>query len=211
MKYLYNPPRLAKNLFSDFYWETKNKKVLLTFDDAPNPLTTESILKRLSDEKIKAMFFCVGENADKFPDLILQIKSEGHSFGNHTFNHKILKKLSMFEKEEQIESVNRIFEEKFNLKLNYFRPPHGRFQLSTGKLLRKYNLKNVMWSLLTYDYKNDLSLVKFAVENYLNHNSIIVLHDSNKSKDIILDSISMITEKVVERKYQFGEAEECLN
>lgn len=211
MKYLYNPPIILKKIFSDFSWNTNNEKILLTFDDGPNPGTTEIILKKLSEEKIKALFFCVGENVQKYPELIHQIKDEGHSFGNHTFNHKILNKISDEEKDYQISSVNAIFNDQFDIKLKYFRPSHGRFQLSTSSLMKKHNLKNIMWSLLTYDYKNDLSIVKFAVEKYLKPNSIIVLHDSNKSKNIISDSISFIADEVEKRNYQFGEAEECLN
>lgn len=211
MKYLYNPPRLIKNVFKDFYWETKNNKILLTFDDAPNPGTTEIILKKLSDEKIKALFFCVGDNVKKYPDLVSQIISEGHSVGNHTFNHKNLNSTLSNEKNYQILSVNMLFEERFNIKLKYFRPPYGRFSLSTNRLLKKFELKNVMWSLLTYDYKNDFSITKFAIEKYLQKNSIIVLHDSNKSKNIILNSISLITENALKKNYQFGRAEECLS
>jgi len=211
MKYRYDSPILLKKIFNDFYWNTNNGKVLLTFDDGPNPLTTELILKKLSDEKIKSLFFCVGENVQKYPELVQLLKNEGHSFGNHTFNHKILKTITDEEKKSQISSVNKIFEEKFNIKLKYFRPPHGKFQLSTSSLLKQHNLKNVMWSLLTYDYKNDLSIVKFAIEKYLKHNSIIVLHDSNKSKNIIADSISLIADEARKRNYQFGEAHECLN
>lgn len=211
MKYLHNPPIILKKIFSDFSWNTNNGKVLLTFDDGPTPRTTEIILKKLSEEKIKALFFCVGENVQKYPELIEQIKDEGHSFGNHTFNHKILSKISNEEKDYQISTVNKIFNDQFDIKLNYFRPSHGRFQLSTSSLMKKHNLKNIMWSLLTYDYKNDLSIVKFAVEKYLKPNSIIVLHDSNKSKNIISDSISFIADEVRKRNYQFGETEECLN
>ena len=120
-------------------------------------------------------------------------------------------KISDDEKDIQISSVNKIFKEQFDIKLKYFRPSHGRFQLSTSSLLKKHQLKNIMWSLLTYDYKNDLSIVKFAVEKYLKPNSIIVLHDSNKSKNIISDSICFIADEVRNRDYQFGEADECLN
>jgi len=211
MKYLYSPPLIIKKLFSDFYWNTTNSKVLLTFDDGPNPGSTEQILKNLSDKNIKALFFCVGENVKKYPDLVRQINDEGHTFGNHTFNHKVLKTISKEEKDYQITSVNSLFEEKFDIQLKYFRPPHGIFQLSTSTLVKKHNLKNIMWSLLTYDYKNDLSIVKFTVEKYLQNNSILVLHDSNKSKNIITDSISFITDEVRKRKYQFGETKECLN
>jgi peptidoglycan/xylan/chitin deacetylase (PgdA/CDA1 family) len=211
MKYHYNPPLILKKVFSDFIWNTTNGKVLLTFDDGPNPGTTEIILKKLADEKIKALFFCVGENVQKYPDLINQIKEAGHTFGNHTFNHKILNKISDEEKDYQISSVNKIFKDQFDIKLKHFRPSHGRFQLSTSSLLKKHQLKNIMWSLLTYDYKNEISIVKFAIEKYLKHNSIIVLHDSNKSKNIISDSISFISDEVRKRNYQFGEADECLN
>ncbi len=211
MKYLYNPPILLKKVFNDFNWNTINQNILLTFDDGPNPETTEVILKKLNDEKIKALFFCVGNNVQKYPELVNQIKAEGHSFGNHTFDHKILNKISIEEKVQQIFSVNNLFQERFTIKLKYFRPPHGKFQLSTDRLLKKFGLKNVMWSLLTYDYKNDLSIVKFAVEKYLKQNSIIVLHDSNKSKEIINDSISFIADEVRKNNYQFGEANECLS
>ena len=211
MKYLYNPPLLLKKIFGSFYWETTNNKVLLTFDDGPNPGTTEIILKKLSVEKTKALFFCVGDNVNKYPDLVRDILSEGHLVGNHTFNHKILNRISDQEKDYQIGSVNKIFFENFGIKLKYFRPSHGRFQISTPSLMKKYDLKNVMWSLLTYDYKNDLSIVKFAVEKYLKQNSIVVLHDSNKSKNIIVDSISFIIDEARKRNYQFGESEECLN
>lgn len=210
MKYLYNPPILVKKLFSDFYWNTKNDKILLTFDDGPNPETTEIILEKLSKEKIKALFFCVGENIQKHPELAQSILSEGHSIGNHTLNHKILSKISNQEKDYQISTFNSILKEKFSIDIKYFRPPHGKFQLSTSSLLKDYNLKNVMWSLLTYDYKNDISMVKFTIQKYLNKNSIIVLHDSNKSKNIIADSISLISDEVRKRDYNFGDTEECL-
>jgi peptidoglycan/xylan/chitin deacetylase (PgdA/CDA1 family) len=202
---------LLKKIFNDFNWNTINQNILLTFDDGPNPETTEVILKKLNDEKIKALFFCVGNNVQKYPELVNQIKAEGHSFGNHTFDHKILNQISIEEKVQQIFSVNNLFQDKFNITLKYFRPPHGKFQLSTDRLLKKFELKNVMWSLLTYDYKNDLSIVKFAVEKYLKQNSIIVLHDSNKSKEIISDSISFIADEVRKNNYQFGEANECLS
>ncbi|GMU97133.1 hypothetical protein [Ignavibacterium album] len=98
----------------------------------------------------------------------------------------------------------------FGYQVKYFRPPHGRFQLVTNRLLKKNNLKNVMWSLLTYDYKNNFELVKFAVTNFLKKDSIVVLHDSNKSKQIIKDAISVIIEEADKKNFTFGEPSECL-
>ena len=209
-RYLYNPPGLIKALFIDFIWETKNNKILLTFDDGPIPETTEAILKYLNEQKIKAVFFCVGENCQKYPDLVSSLINEDHLIANHTFHHKKITQLNEKEIIFEIDSFNNMMLTQHNYKIKYFRPPHGRFNLSTSKLLKEKNLKNVMWSLLTYDYKNDIKLVKFAVQKYLRQNSIIVLHDSNKSKNIIIDSIKIILDEASKNGFEIGEPAECL-
>ena len=184
-------------------------KVLLTFDDGPIPGNTEIILKKLSDNKIKGVFFCVGNNIMKHTTLASEIIQEGHLVGNHTFNHQRLNQPG-FDEYLEIDKFNELVKEKLGIEIKYFRPPHGRFNISTGKLLKRKKLNNVMWSLLTHDFKGDLSLVKHAVVKYLKKNSIIVLHDNIKSKDIILDSISFINDEVLAKGYCFGEPAECL-
>jgi peptidoglycan/xylan/chitin deacetylase (PgdA/CDA1 family) len=71
-------------------------------------------------------------------------------------------------------------------------------------------MKCVMWNLLTYDYKNDIKRVKFSIDNYLQNNSIIVLHDNNKSSDFIVDSIKYIADTAAAKGFEFGVPEECL-
>ncbi|RJP68780.1 MAG: polysaccharide deacetylase family protein, partial [Ignavibacteriales bacterium] len=158
----------------------------------------------------KALFFCVGENIYKYPEVAKEIINQGHSIGNHTYNHRRITKLGKPEISEQIDLVTEILKEKLDYKNLYFRPPHGRFNISLSGILQEKNLKNIMWSLLTYDYKNRLDIVKFGVRKYLRNDSIIVLHDSLKSKDIIIDSIRYITDEVLKKGFVFGEAEECL-
>jgi len=210
MKLKYNPPSIVKNIFKQFHWATTDEKVLLTFDDGPNPGTTEKILLTLNQHNIKALFFCVGNNVDENDELTKAILENGHTIGNHTFNHKILNKLNNIDAKEEIEKTNSLLLEKYEYKLKYFRPPHGKLNFKVKNLISESGLKCVMWSLLTYDYQNDFKKVKFAIDNYLAKNSIIVLHDSNKSKDIIIDSIKYIADSVKERGFRFGEANECL-
>lgn len=198
-------------LFPDFIWNTKNDKVLLTFDDGPNPNSTEIILTTLEQMNIKALFFCVGNNVDKYTSLAKDILSAGHSMGNHTFNHKIITKIETNEAIEEIKKMNDVLNSKLGYQLKYFRPPHGKFRLNTSSLMKEMKMKNIMWSLLTYDFQNNLSLVKNSVKKFLKSDSIIVLHDSNKSKDIIRDSILFITDEVTNRGFSFGDTEECLN
>ena len=209
MKSQYDPPYIIKKIFPDFQWESKVDKILLTFDDGPVSGNTDNILKKLNDLKIKAAFFCVGNNILKNASLAFEILKEGHLIGNHTYNHSNLT-MPGFDDFIEIDRVNEFIKEKLGYEVKYFRPPHGKFNFSSGKLLNRKKLTNVMWSLLTYDFKGEFSLVKYSVVKYLKKNSIIVLHDSFKSRDIILDSMSFIAEEVSVKGFRFGEPIECL-
>ena len=209
MKSQYDPPFILKQIFPEFRWESRVDKILLTFDDGPVSGNTEKILRKLNDFRIKAVFFCVGNNILKNSSLASEILNEGHIIGNHTFNHVKLT-LPGFDNYNEIDRFNELAKDKLGIEVQYFRPPHGRFTPSTGKLLKKRNLTNVMWSLLTYDFKGNSSLVKKSVVKYLKNNSIIVLHDSLKSRDIILDSINFIVDEISGKGFIFGEPAECL-
>jgi peptidoglycan-N-acetylglucosamine deacetylase len=209
LKSQYDPPFILKQVFPDFQWESKVDRILLTFDDGPVAHNTDTILRKLNDFRIKAVFFCVGNNILKNPSLASDILNEGHIIGNHTFNHSKLT-LPGFDGYLEIDRFNELVKEKLGYEVKYFRPPHGRFNLSTAKLMKNKKLTNIMWSLLTYDFKGNSSLVKYSVVKYLKKNSIIVLHDSIKSKNIISDSISFIADEVSAKGFKFGEPAECL-
>ncbi len=210
MKYKYDPPALLKKVFSQFHWNTSNSKVLLTFDDGPDPDSTPVILEQLNKYSLKALFFCVGENLQRYPDLAQQIIESGHVIGSHTFSHKNIRKLLLHEVKNELEEFNKVYNDLIGTFPKYFRPPYGRFTINLRSLLKSYGMQNVMWSLLTYDYKNELNILKFAVTNYLSPDSIIVLHDSKKSLETITDALDFIYREVVERKYEFGDPAECL-
>jgi peptidoglycan/xylan/chitin deacetylase (PgdA/CDA1 family) len=209
LKSQYDPPFILKQIFPDFQWESKVGKILLTFDDGPVSGNTDHILRKLNDFKIKAVFFCVGNNILKNSSLASEILNEGHIIGNHTFNHSKLTSPG-FDDYVEIDRFSELAKDKLGYEVKYFRPPHGRFNLFTRNLLKNKKLTNVMWSLLTYDFKGNSSLVKYSVVRYLKKNSIIVLHDSLRSKDIILDSISFIADEVSGKGFRFGEPAECL-
>ncbi len=210
MKFLYNPPLIIIKSFNHFYWQSTNNKILLTFDDGPNPKTTEKILNTLNELRIKALHFCVGENLENYKELVNNILIEDHSIGNHTYYHKTLTSLSLKQALEEINSVNSLMRNKYNYNIKYFRPPYGRFNLKTKKIMKETGMKCVMWNLVTYDYKNDIKRVKFSIDNYMQKNSIIVLHDNNKSSDFIVDSIKYIADTAAANGFEFGVPEECL-
>jgi peptidoglycan/xylan/chitin deacetylase (PgdA/CDA1 family) len=64
-------------------------EVVLTFDDGPRPPYTDSVLKTLAAECVKATFFSVGRQARQFPQTLRQVLKEGHTIGTHSQNHPL--------------------------------------------------------------------------------------------------------------------------
>src|SRR5437588_3382959 len=87
--YSVRPNFLLRSLYPSAVWRipTKEKKIFLTFDDGPIPEVTPWVLSTLKKYNAKATFFCIGENIEKNPDIFRQLISEGHTLGNHTYNH----------------------------------------------------------------------------------------------------------------------------
>jgi len=56
---------------------TPSKTVYLTFDDGPIPEVTPWVLNVLNHYKVKATFFCVGDNVRKHPDVYQQLLEGG--------------------------------------------------------------------------------------------------------------------------------------
>ena len=210
MRYKYHPPIIVQKLFNNFIWKTSNNKILLSFDDGPTEATTLKILNILRTNNLKVIFFCVGNNIIKYPALMEKILAEGHTVANHTMNHKLLTKMNREESIDEITPFNNLLKEKFNHKVKYFRPPHGRFNQRTNSILNELNMKCVMWNLLSFDYENNIEKVKYAIDKYLNQNSIIVFHDSIKCSDIIEESLNYTIEQADKKGLKFGEPEDCL-
>ncbi|MCZ7603758.1 MAG: polysaccharide deacetylase family protein [Melioribacteraceae bacterium] len=209
-KIFYTPPKIIRRLFPYTIWETENQKVLLTFDDGPNIETTERILKKLSEHKIKAAFFCLGENIVKNISITKEILADGHLVGSHGWNHTKITKMGTPELIADIKKNIEHVSEQLNYNIKYFRPPYGKIYPPQTKIIYQLGLKTVMWSIMTYDFQNDFSKVKFAIDNFLQNNSIIVLHDSLKSKEIINDSIDYVVESGNKKGFNFGLPKECL-
>lgn len=176
---------IFKKLFSNYVWDIPNSenKVYLTFDDGPTLEITEWTLNQLKEYNAKATFFCIGDNVRKFPKIFQKVINEGHSIGNHTFNH-----LNGWETStsDYIENV-KLYEIEHN-KLNtehcqLFRPPYGKIKPSQSKILRKLGYKIMMWDIISYDFDAKISKEQ-CLENVLKNvktGSIIVFHDSKKA------------------------------
>lgn len=73
----------------DYYYDTltNQKKLVLTFDDGPNPKYTNAVLDILEKHQVPAMFFLIGSKVLKHEDIVKVIKAKGHEIGSHSFTH----------------------------------------------------------------------------------------------------------------------------
>ncbi len=201
MFYAVKTPRLLTYLFSSFIWKipNDNKTVYLTFDDGPTEKVTRKILEVLNNEKVKASFFCVGKNVEKYPDLFACIKAEGHAVGNHTNTHLNGWKTNKKQYLEDVEEADKL------IKSNLFRPPYGKLNWRSKKdLQRKYKI--VMWDVAGGDFDQYLS-IKDVVKNIINNvnpGSIVVLHDNQKFMIKTVEALPIIIKELKAKKYRFG-------
>jgi len=194
-------PRILRPLWGKVLWrkDPSKKVIYLTFDDGPVPEVTPLVLDLLDEYKIKATFFCVGENVQKHPDTFAQVLSRGHKVGNHTFNH--LKGFSVTDEEyySNIDKAAELIDSKL------FRPPYGRV---TGKQIKKLRDRYtiIMWDVITHDYNKNLSpeTIMRTIKRYSRNGSLVVFHDSIKANDNVLAVLPLAIEYWKSKGYTFG-------
>ncbi|RYF09338.1 MAG: polysaccharide deacetylase family protein, partial [Flavobacteriales bacterium] len=189
--------------------------VYLTFDDGPIPNVTDFVLNTLKTYNAKATFFCIGDNILKHPAVFENVKNDGHTIGNHTFNH-----LKGWATDDDT-YVNNTLKCQELTQTNLFRPPFGRIKKSQIKSLKSVfssrfsasksiiancQLQIVMWDVLSGDFDLNLSPEK-CYQNVINNTqngSIIVFHDSLKAFERLQDALPKVLKYLTEKGYQFG-------
>jgi cellulose synthase/poly-beta-1,6-N-acetylglucosamine synthase-like glycosyltransferase/peptidoglycan/xylan/chitin deacetylase (PgdA/CDA1 family)/spore germination protein YaaH len=98
-------------------------KIVLTFDDGPDPEYTPQILDILKREKVPAAFFIVGSMAEKNIPLLRRIYEEGYEIGNHTFFHPNISAVSIERVNLELNATRKLIESVTGRSTILFRPP----------------------------------------------------------------------------------------
>jgi len=199
--YLIRTPNFIQSMFPNFTWRipTERKELFLTFDDGPIPEVTPWVLDQLQQYDAKATFFCVGENAQRYPDIMLRLHAEGHSLGNHTHNH-----LSGWGT-ENMEYFHNVRKCARAVDSELFRPPYGRMKPGQAQfILRHYKI--VMWDVLSGDFDPAVSEEQ-CLSNIVNNagpGSIVVLHDSLKAEENLRYTLPRVLKHYAALGYTFN-------
>lgn len=180
-------------------------ELYLTFDDGPIPGVTEFVLDTLRRYSVKATFFCIGDNVRKHPHIFEKILTEGHTAGNHTFNH-----LNGWSTSTALYMENiRLCEDEITkhrgrfIGSPLFRPPYGRITRSQIRTLTAFKI--IMWDVLSADYDKSLS-EDACLTNTIDacrKGSIIVFHDSIKAEKNVTFVLPRMIEHFMEKGFAF--------
>lgn len=175
----FRPCLISGWLYPDavFRIRSEEKLLILTFDDGPDPTSTNLILEILERYNIKAVFFCSGKAAENYQDLMSMITRKGHRTGNHGYNHPDGWRMGTRAYLEEVSKASEFTSSTL------FRPPYGHLRLKQYRNLIK-NYKIVFWDLMPYDFDPGMSSAKCLdiLKEKLRPGSIIVLHDTPASQ-----------------------------
>ena len=188
--YTIKTPTIIQKFFPNYCWRfsASAKEIYLTFDDGPTPDITTYVLNELKKHNAKATFFCIGKNVKKYHTICERIKKEGHTIGNHTYNHLNASRVTKTSYIENIQKAAKL------IKSNLFRPPYGRLKSSQARSIISMGYKIIMWDVLSADFDTTVTPEK-CLKNVLSKTSsgsIVVMHDSHKAKDKIFYALPKI-------------------
>jgi len=183
------PPKMLKNALSGIIWEgtPESPVAALTFDDGPDPGVTPGLLDTLDELDIRATFFLVGERAAAYPDIAREIAVRGHVVGNHTMTHCKLFLAGKDEVEREVEEAQDVIAAVTGKRPEWFRPPHGLFDMTCARTVKEKGLSMVLWTVLSGDYSGDPpGKIEETFEPFIKPGSIIVFHDTSEGGGVVL-------------------------
>jgi len=210
------------------YGQADEKKLVLTFDDGPDPNYTPQILDILSREHVPATFFMVGINAENNIPLVKRIYKEGHEIGNHTFTHPDVSKISIRRAILEMESTRLLLEcitghstIMFRAPFNADSEPEKMEELIPISLARTHNYLDIGESIDPEDWEEGVeadTIVQRVIKRKEEltaagqSGNIILLHDAGgKGRQPTVDALPKIIEYFKKRGYTFTTVATILN
>lgn len=170
--------------------KTSEKKIALTFNGGPHPITSD-ILDLLKKYDAKATFFCVGKEIEKYPLIVKRIYEEGHTIGNHTYSCR--KRISLFSVEKVIQEIritDTIIENIIGKRPVFFRPPYGITNPYFAEAIKFSNKKTIGWSIRSFDgfYLNNYSVFS-RVQSRIKPGKTVLFHDTSERTVRVLEQL----------------------
>lgn len=188
--------------------------VYLTFDDGPDDKITPQILDILKQEEVKATFFVLGVNVERYPDVLKRIFEEGHAIGNHSYNH-VYKELykSPWDFAQQMTKTDEIIMAYIGVRPLIIRAPGGvvgAFDANYWEMTRAMGYVEYDWNTSTEDATPAAPNASTQVNNVINQlganpgKTVILLMHSKDGKEETVKALPELIHMFKDWGYKFG-------
>ena len=177
-------------------------EVALTFDDGPDPEWTPKILDILKAAKVKAAFFLVGVNAERYPNLVRRIVDEGHEIGNHTYYHPNLALCWPEHVRLELNATQLLIQTLTGRGTTLFRPPYAAdtqparlADLMPLQIAQDQNYLVVLENIDPQDWaKPGADVILQRIKQQRHDGNIILLHDAGGDRSQTVEALPRIIE-----------------
>ena len=175
-------------------------QVAITFDDGPDPRWTPKILDILKAANVKATFFVVGVNAERYPALVRRIVNEGHEIGNHTYYHPNLALCWPEHIRLELNATQLLLETITGRATTLFRPPYAAdtgptelSELTPLKIAEDLNYLVVLENIDPQDWaKPGADIILQRMKQQRHDGSVILLHDAGGDRSQTVEALPRI-------------------
>ncbi|MEV7069965.1 glycosyltransferase [Streptomyces sp. NPDC091972] len=194
-------------------------RLVLTFDDGPDPTWTPRVLDVLKKHHAHAVFFVTGTMASRYPDLVKRMVDEGHEVGLHTFNHPDLSFQSKKRIDWELSQNQLALAGAAGIRTSLFRPPYSSFADA---------MDNKSWPVTEYigtrgyitvvnntdseDWRKPG--VRKIISNATPKNgkgAIVLMHDSGGDRHQTVQALDRFLPDMKDKGYEFDNLTEALD
>jgi len=176
--------------------------VAMTFDDGPHPRNTPRLLDILRTRNIKATFYVIGQNVDRYPEIVRRIVAEGHEIGNHTYTHRKLTSLGDSAVRTEMKRTEEAIVRAAGVKPRTMRPPYGALlQRQRSLIFSEFSYPTILWSVDPRDWQRPgPSVVASRIIGKAHKGAIILAHDLHAPT---VDAMPRTFDGLLSNGYQF--------
>jgi len=158
---------------------TRLPLVSLTFDDGPDPETTERFLSALGDAR--ATFFVLGMNVRRWPHLARAMAEAGHELASHGDSHRTMTRVPPRGTLRELRRAHRTIVEATGETPRFYRPPYGRFNLASWLETPRLGMRRTLWTAGARDWEAEATpeLIAERILAGAAPGAILLLHDSD--------------------------------
>jgi len=158
------------------------RRIALTFDDGPKPPFTEELIDELAEARVRATFFVVGRQAQKYPELVRELMAHGHEIANHSWDHPSVRTLSAAALKAELDKTRIFLKQLTGKDTPLFRAPGGTVEYLRHKVVVPEGYEMVMWTVHTLDHeKPSADLIRERVLTGARDGGVILFHTGVRS------------------------------